>query len=138
MSILNEYFKQFYPKDLLRENFEFRNMLGGMWAYRGPEKASNIFPRIECADGLNFSAQGHCGAYSAPRDDFADSYDSVEIGFPSERVEEFMPYIDGGPDSDPLESVYGWVPTEIVEAVIAKHGGLKSAAATAASREGGE
>lgn len=121
--MLNEYFKRFYPADWQSADYEFSAMLGGMSRYQG--KVSNIFPAIECADGLTMSVQGHFGAYSCPRDDFADRYSTVEVGFPSARVEELMPYIDGGQDNNPLQSVYGYVPVEVVEAIIAAHGGIK-------------
>ena len=89
-------------------------------------KVSNVFPAMEFADGVTLSVQGHYGAYSQPRDDFAENYSKVECGFPSARIEELMPYIDGGEKSDPLQSVYGYVPVEVVEKIITKHGGLKT------------
>lgn len=119
--MINEYFKQFYPADWQSADYEYTYMLGGMRKYRG--KKNSIFPAIKCADGLTLSVQGHWGAYSCPRDDFADNYSTVEVGFPSARIEEFMPYIDGQ-DSDPLETVYGYVPVELVERVIDMHGGI--------------
>lgn len=119
--IVNDYFKRFYPDDWDTAEREYTSMLGGMEKYKG--KAETIFPRMECADGFSFSVQGHWGAYSTPRDDFADNYSAVEVGYPSERVEELMPFIDGK-DSDPLNTVYGWVPVAVVEAIIAAHGGL--------------
>ena len=120
--IVNDYFKQFYPSPLEHEKFEYSSMLGGMERYTG--NANNIFPRIKCADGFSMSVQGHFGSYSDPRDDFANYYSQVEVGYPSERVEELMPYIDGA-DSKPTDTVYGYVPIEIVEKIILGHGGIK-------------
>lgn len=120
--IVNAFFHKHYPATLDQSKFEYSSMLGGMREYRD-RSISTIFPRMTCADGFTMSVQGHRGAYSHPRDDFADQYSAVEIGFPSERVEEFMPFIDGG-DSNPTETVYGYVPIAIVVAVIEKHGGL--------------
>jgi hypothetical protein len=125
--IVNEFFQKHYPADLDRsEDFRFSSMLGGMQEYihRGKGKPSTIFPRMICADGFEMSVQGHWGAYSRPRDDFAEGYSAVEVGFPSAREELLMSYIDGGEDSDPLQSVYGYVPVEIVEQIIKAHGGL--------------
>lgn len=78
-------------------------------------------PRIQCADGLSLSVQAGSTAYCAPRNGFGP-WTQVEVGFPSARIEELMPYAEE-PD-DPTETVYGWVPIEIVEAVIEQHGGF--------------
>lgn len=97
-------------------------MLGGMLRYKD-RAASNIFPRMECADGFSMSVQGHYGSYSSPRDDFADNYTSVEVGFPSAMEPLLMPYAED--DERPTETVYGYVPVAVVAEVIALHGGLK-------------
>ena len=124
MDIVNSYFKRFYPNDLLDSAFEFSTMLGGMRRYRD-RTAETVFPRMECADGFSMSVQGHAGAYSRPRDDFADLYTMVEVGFPSAAEDLLMPYVE---DADrPTETVYGFVPIRVVEQVIEKHGGLKAA-----------
>lgn len=125
--IVNAYFKQFYPHDLSDKDFrvECLGTLGPMRHYL--ETAySRIFPRMVCADGFTMSVQGHCGAYSSPRDDFADHYTEVEVGFPSEREELLMPYIDAiDPETvDSTGTVYGYVPISVIEQVIEKHGGL--------------
>lgn len=122
--IVNDYFKRFYPSDAEHADYRHCDILGGMIEYKG--NADRIFPRMEFADGVTVSVQGHYGAYSMPRDDFADRYSRVECGFPSERIEELIPYIDGdAATSDPLKSIYGYVPVEVVEAIIKSHGGLK-------------
>lgn len=121
--IVNDYFKRFYPTDWESDHGEFTTMLGGMTQHS--RRVANVFPAMEFADGVTLSVQGHYGAYSHPRDDFAENYSAVECGFPSERIEELMPYIEGGPDSDPLKSVYGYVPVEVVETIISAHGGIK-------------
>lgn len=121
--IVNAYFKRFYPEKIDGTKMHYNSMLGGMWSYEGGG-VSKIFPPMECSDGFKMSVQGHCGAYSQPRDDFAREYRAVEVGYPSERVEDLMPYIDGQ-DSNPTETVYGYVPIEVIEKIIAAHGGLK-------------
>lgn len=125
--IVNDYFKRFYPTTFDKAKWEFSTMLGGMHTYRDYE-VSKIFPMIVCADGFTMSVQGHAGAYSAPRDDFAPRYSKVEVGYPSERVEELMPYIDGEGE-DPTDTVYGYVPIEIIEKIITAHGGLTNTGA---------
>ncbi len=123
--VVNAHFKRFYPTVIDLSKFEFESWLGGMWSYKDPT-VEKIYSRIECADGFSMSVQGHCGAYSTPRDDFADHYSAVEVGYPSEREEPFMPYIDGE-GSDPTDTVYGWVPIDVVVAVIERHGGIAKA-----------
>ena len=121
--IVNDYFKTFYPpaEALDSAEREFSTMLGGMTRIR-VEGYNNIFPPMKCVDGFEVSVQGHYGAYSLPRDDFAERYTRVELGFPSAHEPLLDEYQDG--DGDPTQTVYGYVPVEIVEAVIDKHGGL--------------
>lgn len=76
---------------------------------------------IKCADGLEFSAQASELHYCSPRKNLGP-YTAVEIGFPTQKVEEFMPHAE---DADnPTGTVYGWVPVEVVEQVVMNHGGL--------------
>ena len=81
-----------------------------------------LIKRVTCADGFFMSVQASETHYSTPRADFADHYDDVEVGYPSERDELLMPYAE---DSDrPTATVYGYVPVEVVDRVIASHGGF--------------
>jgi hypothetical protein len=128
--IINDLFKKFYPKNLKPSDFEFSNMFGGMLSYRGKGGGGTIFPEIFCADGFHFSAQGHYGAYSHPRDDFADHYSAVEIGFPSEKEDLFMPFVMDA--ERPTDTVYSYVPIEVVCKVIECHGGFDEAKTAAA------
>ena len=121
--VVNDFFKRYYPTDLTEDDFEYTPVLGGMRRLKHRTKTRNpIFPRMECADGFTMSVQGHGGAYSHPRDDFADHYTMVEVGFPSEREELLMPFVED--KSNPTDTVYGYVPIAIIEQVITKHGGL--------------
>lgn len=125
---INEYFKRFYPADWQTAGYEFSSMLGGMSRYNGA--VETIFPRIHCADGVSLSVQGHYGAYSSPRDDFADEYTAVEVGFIEDAegkptappAEEWARYAGGEFPS----SVYGYVPVNVVEAFITAHGGMRA------------
>ena len=78
--------------------------------------------QVVCADGFKMSVQAHDGAYCSPRIDNAESYEEVEVGFPTEREPLLMDYCED-PD-DPTGTVYGYVPTQVVVNVIAKHGGI--------------
>jgi len=77
---------------------------------------------VVCRDGFRMSVQAHDGAYCHPRCDGALKYTQVEIGYPSHREEIIMPWAEN-PD-EPTQTVYGYVPVEIVTTVIAKHGGI--------------
>lgn len=79
---------------------------------------------VVCADGFAMSVQANSTAYCSPRESNAESYDEVEVGFPSMREELLMPYAED-PDR-PTETVYGWVPADRVSLAIAKHGGIVS------------
>ncbi len=80
-----------------------------------------ISPRIVCKDGLSLSVQASKYHYCSPRDDFGP-WSQVEVGYPSATCESLMPYAES-PDS-PMESVYGYVPIQIVEKLIEDHGGI--------------
>tara|TARA_B100000949_G_scaffold28200_1_gene21521 strand:+ start:292 stop:657 length:366 start_codon:yes stop_codon:yes gene_type:complete len=75
-----------------------------------------------CRDGFSFSIQAGPAHYSTPKK-VADKYDAFEIGFPSasEPIWEQWREDVGNP---PEESVYGWVPTTIINHVIKFHGGI--------------
>jgi hypothetical protein len=90
----------------------------------GDEPAAKAFRQVRpitCADGLKLSVQASFSHYCTPRNSVGP-WVAVEIGFPSERVEEFMEYAEN-PD-DPTDTVYGYVPVEVVEAVVNNRGGI--------------
>lgn len=87
-----------------------------------PEMGS-IMPRIHCKDGYNVSIQANYGAYCEPRiDDSTDGYTKVELGYPSSIDEEFKPYAESAFDWS--NTVYAYVPVDIVNKVIERHGGI--------------
>ena len=77
---------------------------------------------VVCADGFSMSVQAHNGAYCSPARDYADPYTSVEVGFPSKEEPLLMDYCEE--PENPTETVYAWVPVQVVTNVIAKHGGM--------------
>mgnify|MGYP003133973035 CR=1 FL=1 len=83
-----------------------------------------LHPLVVCADGFSMSVQANGGAYCSPRVEGAERYESVEVGFPSQPEMLLMAYADD--KEDPTGTVYGWVPTQVVSLVIAKHGGIVS------------
>ena len=73
-----------------------------------------------CADGFEMSVQASSGHYCEPREDHAENYTHVEVGFPSQGEPLLREYHEGIGSS-----VYAYVPVEVVESIIAKHGGVK-------------
>ena len=83
-----------------------------------------IRPMVICKDGWSISVQASKEMYCSPREDINDgNYETVECGKPSEREELLMKYAEDF--SEPKNTVYPYVPIEIVEEVIKKHGGVK-------------
>lgn len=80
-----------------------------------------IRPRAVCKDGFSVSIQASRGHYCTPREDFLEDYDTVELGYPSEGLEELADYAE---DEDLTKTVYAQVPIEILEKIISKHGGI--------------
>lgn len=80
-------------------------------------------PRITCKDGFSISVQANKNAYCEPRRDFGP-YTHVECGFPSARPnEKLLQYAEN--KNDPQNTVYGYVPINIVEKLIEEHGGIE-------------
>lgn len=78
--------------------------------------------RVFCKDGFNISVQANDAVYCLPRENRADgAYTHVELGFPSEEEELIMEYADE--PGKPKKSIYCYVPVEVVEKLIEKHGG---------------
>ncbi len=77
---------------------------------------------VVCADGFNMSVQAHNGAYCDPRLDAQRKYTLVEVGFPSWEEPLIMPWCED--TSKPTDTVYGYVPVDVVTNVIVKHGGM--------------
>lgn len=92
-------------------------------------------PAIVCNDGFTMSVQASSGHYctdaNGSRDFYWDDrkaaalpYLTVEVGFPSARPEpwaEWEEYADE--PQNPTETVYGFVPVQVVRDLIALHGG---------------
>lgn len=82
---------------------------------------SYLVPRIRCKDGFSVSVQASDMHYCSPRENSV-FYWEVEVGFPSEVCPALLRYAE---DIDqPTDTVYGYVPIEIVEAIIDEHGGV--------------
>ena len=84
-------------------------------------------PRLYCKDGYSVSIQCSYYNYCEPRENLADCslYTSFELGFPDTSDELLDEYAED--DGELLDTVYPYVPREVVEALIAKHGGIEEA-----------
>jgi hypothetical protein len=82
---------------------------------------------IECMDGFRLSVVAGSSAYCHPRAANAGPYSLVEVGFPSQRPEpwdQWVKYLDGlSRDTSEFSGVYGYVPVQMVRALIDLHGG---------------
>ena len=74
---------------------------------------------IVCKDGFNMSVQAGETHYSDPRND-RGPYRAVEVGYPSHTESLLLQFAN--PDN-PTQTVYGWVPADVIWDVILKHGG---------------
>ena len=81
--------------------------------------------RLLLVDGSSLSVQASEGHYCAPRCDLDDyeQYYQFEIGYPSVHMNELTPFQDG--DGDQTSSVFGYVPKEVIEALIDSRGGVQ-------------
>ena len=87
----------------------------------------NHNPRITCKDGFTISVQGSEHSYATPREDNPpNGYTHVECGFPSTtpKTVELRNYAECFGDTDYTETVYGYVPVEVVQAELDAHGGI--------------
>ena len=105
MDAVNEY---------LKKNQEFDMCAFG--------KFPKAVKRAEFRDGFNISIQANEYAYCTPRKTSAWPYERVELGFPSEIDELIEPFAES---PGTTETVYGYVPIDIVNELAEKHGGIK-------------
>jgi len=81
-----------------------------------------VAPRIVCADGFSLSVQASFGHYCSPKNTVGP-HSSVEVGFPEKA--------DGTParprslGRTPDGGIWGYVPVDIVNRLIRRHGGVK-------------
>ena len=85
-------------------------------------------PAIVCEDGYTVSVQASEHTYCTPRINNPDCsiYEAFELGFPSDADELINEYAE-----DPEKytgTVYPYVPREVVEQLLEKHGGIKELA----------
>ena len=86
------------------------------WVY---ENRNGLLPtrRLLCRSGLSMSVQANRYCYCSPRRDMFPYYE-FEVGYPTFDVHELQTYRQE--DSE----VYPYVPVEVIEWVVRKHGGI--------------
>ena len=130
----------------LKETIDIEDFLGTSIYYQ------KVRPRIVCQDGYSVSVQASEYTYCMPRltqfqnedgwhaingayytssdmprifrSDNYIPYESVELGYPSEPDELINEYAES---EEYTSTVYSYVPVDIVEKLIEKHGGFKEA-----------
>ena len=84
----------------------------------------NHNPRITCNDGFTISVQAHSGSYCTRDDNGSPTH--VECGFPSTtpKTVELRSFAELFHPANYTNTVYGWVPVEVVQAELDAHGGI--------------
>ena len=77
--------------------------------------------KIICADGFAMSVQANANAYCEPKHDNAEKYEAVEVGYPNAYEALLASYAED--EENYTDTVYGYVPAQVIVDVIAKHGG---------------
>lgn len=105
----NEFLKKFYRQTLIGKGTGLESTI------------QDLRPMAVCADGFQISIQASQCHYCSPRRDGYIDYKEVELGFPSQAEEMIRDYAE---DDDLTRTVYGYVPVELVDRVLQKHGGI--------------
>jgi len=98
------------------------------------------FERVVCADGFSVSVQASDFNYCSPRDSIGP-WSQVECGFPTSKdpaLEEWAEDPDAPIEGGLVQTVYGWVPSEVIMRVIESHGGVVSGELPDMVESGGE
>ena len=85
-----------------------------------------IRPKIVLGDGISMNIQASAYHYCEPRKSGLDIYDSYELGYPSEVIEQLRKYVQTpiASDAELLQSRYLFVPAGIVSQILMEHGGI--------------
>ena len=80
-------------------------------------------PALILADGTTLSIQASFTHYCCPRVSTEyRNYVEFEIGFPNRKIPSLMPYVED--EDNPTETVYAYVPADVVQKVIDECGGV--------------
>lgn len=112
---------EFYRKEF--DKYKKSGFIPLMDLYKQPDYAPFICPRLYCNDGFSMSVQASRFHYCMPKIAGATSYLSMEVGYPSKPeplLDEYRELLD----NSHWKSVYPFVPYEIIEQIVEKHGGI--------------
>ena len=86
---------------------------------------NNHNPRIVCADGYSISVQARSSSYCLPREDNV-THTHMEGGYPSSKPlnPELLEYAELCGTNEYTETVYPYVPREVLERELELHGGV--------------
>ena len=84
-----------------------------------------LCPPVVCKDGFYISVQASHLHHCTPRIDDAEMYETVELGFPNMEDSLIFPYAEE--KRKPTGTIYSYVPVDIVDKLIEKHGGIDDA-----------
>lgn len=84
-----------------------------------------LLPKCILKNGVTLSIQASSVHHCDPQVDDASAYTNVEVGFPSERIDALMPYIQWPDEDNPTGAVYAHVPAEVLLNVVEAAGGLQ-------------
>ena len=91
-------------------------------AYRNNrDRGDYMMTQLICNDGFEMSVQASHYHYCSPKN-VKGPYSTVEIGFPNEEEELLVAYAEDV--NDLTGTVYGYVPIDVVDKVVEKHGGV--------------
>lgn len=99
------------------------------WMNEGIVKDNEMYgykmtKQLKMADGTLMSIQASDGHYCTPRRYLKNynGYWEFEIGFPTKKIDCLMPYSEDS--ENPTDTVYGYVPFEIIQEAIESCGGV--------------
>lgn len=88
-----------------------------------------IMNKIECNDGFRVSVQASFSHYCSPRKTLRSKhtnyYKEYELGFPSESDDLLEKYKEVE-DDEQTNTIFPYVPKEVVDKLIEKHGGINN------------
>lgn len=113
----------------------FLSMYNEMRRFPGGITFQEKRPYAECSDGYRISIQASKNHYCSPREDGLTKYTEVELGYPNREDELINDYAE---DDDYTQTVYGYVPVDVVDALIKKHGGITKVRTLATPWSNGE
>ncbi len=91
-----------------------------------PDRSIQRSRSLLLADGTTLSIQASWGHYCSPKENSPsgsyDIYDSFEIGFPSNPIDEIINYAED--KERPTDTVYAYVPKQLIRDLISARGGV--------------